>query len=169
MEVLRAVGQREEELRRQIAMMKATVEKLGGAVMLTARTQAFWGQPFSEEIDETPIPLNFREVVVEPFDGTKRTTKLQAVPGYPVRCGHALVSHYPASLHKFATNRVKRLEVVDLFVIRQAKGETLKSYLPRFNNATVWVNDLDQKFFVKAFQKGLRAGLFNDSLAVRRP
>ncbi|RDY05051.1 hypothetical protein CR513_11150, partial [Mucuna pruriens] len=31
--------------------------------------QPFWGQPFCREIDETPIPLNFREVVVEPFSG----------------------------------------------------------------------------------------------------
>ncbi|RDX91100.1 hypothetical protein CR513_26971, partial [Mucuna pruriens] len=53
---------------------------------------------------------------------------------------------------------VKQLEVADLFDIKQAKGESLKSYLTRFNNATVWVDDPDEKFFVKAFQKELRAG-----------
>ncbi|RDX60338.1 hypothetical protein CR513_61522, partial [Mucuna pruriens] len=30
-------------------------------------------------------------------------------------------------------------------------GESLESYLARFNNATVWVDNPDQKFFVKAF------------------
>ncbi|RDX89574.1 hypothetical protein CR513_28679, partial [Mucuna pruriens] len=43
-----------------------------------------------------------------------------------------------------------------------AKEENLKGYLAKFNNATVWVNDPDQKFFVKAFQKGLRAEQFSD-------
>ncbi|RDY02137.1 hypothetical protein CR513_14437, partial [Mucuna pruriens] len=33
--------------------------------------QAFWGQPFSEEIDRTPILANFRELVVDPFDSTQ--------------------------------------------------------------------------------------------------
>ncbi|RDX77148.1 hypothetical protein CR513_42772, partial [Mucuna pruriens] len=37
-----------------------------------------------------------------------------------------------------------------------AKDKSLKKYLARFNSTMVQVNDLDQKFFVKAFQKGLR-------------
>ncbi|RDY09595.1 hypothetical protein CR513_06023, partial [Mucuna pruriens] len=56
---------------------------------------------------------------------------------------------------QFATNKTKRLEVNDLFDIKQMKGENLKKYLVRFNNATVRVNNPNQKFFVKAFQKGL--------------
>ncbi|RDY09336.1 hypothetical protein CR513_06297, partial [Mucuna pruriens] len=63
---------------------------------------------------------------------------------------------------QFATNKMKRFEVVDLFDIRQTKGESLKSYLARFNNATVQVNDSDQKFFIKAFQKGLRVDAKED-------
>ncbi|RDX93068.1 hypothetical protein CR513_24711, partial [Mucuna pruriens] len=126
MEALRAVEEREEELRHQLATMKATMEKLGGvaASPTTGGTQAFWAQPFNEEIDGITIPPNFHEVC---------------------------------------------LEVGDLFDIRKAKDETLKSYLARFNNATVRVNDPDQKFFMKAFQKGLRVGQFSDSLALRRP
>ncbi|RDX57909.1 hypothetical protein CR513_62817, partial [Mucuna pruriens] len=46
---------------------------------------------------------------------------------------------------------VKRMEVVDLFEIKQMKGENLKGYLTKFNNVTVWVNNPDQKLFVKAF------------------
>ncbi|RDX65184.1 hypothetical protein CR513_56178, partial [Mucuna pruriens] len=70
---------------------------------------------------------------------------------------------------QFVANKVKRLEVAYLFDIRQNKGETLKSYLAQFNNVTIRVNDLDQKFFMKAFQKGLRVGQFNDSMALRKP
>ncbi|RDX86382.1 hypothetical protein CR513_32293, partial [Mucuna pruriens] len=46
----------------------------------------------------------------------------------------------------FATNKAKRLEVVDLFDIEQEKGENLKGYLAMFNNA-----------------------MSNDSLALRKP
>ncbi|RDX66494.1 hypothetical protein CR513_54736, partial [Mucuna pruriens] len=39
----------------------------------------------------------------------------------------------------------------------------------RFNNATVRVNDPDKIFFIKSFQKGLKASPSSDSLALRRP
>ncbi|RDX68879.1 hypothetical protein CR513_52074, partial [Mucuna pruriens] len=48
------------------------------------------------------------------------------------------------------------------------KAENLKKYLARFNSITVRVNNPDKKFFVKAFQKGLCTGQFNDLLALRR-
>ncbi|RDX69224.1 hypothetical protein CR513_51686, partial [Mucuna pruriens] len=73
------------------------------------------------------------------------------------------------SFNDLAGSFVKRLEVADLFDIKQEKGESLKSYLARFNNATVRVNNLDHKFFVKAFKNGLRASQFSDALALRRP
>ncbi|RDY08808.1 hypothetical protein CR513_06921, partial [Mucuna pruriens] len=76
---MKAPEQREEELRHQIATMKAVTEKLRGGAVLTTCAQAFCGQPFSEEIDDTPILVNFRKVVVEPFDGTQDPhTHLQA-------------------------------------------------------------------------------------------
>ncbi|RDX91198.1 hypothetical protein CR513_26838, partial [Mucuna pruriens] len=72
-------------------------------------------------------------------------------------------------LSQFAANKPKRLEVTDLFDIRQAGGESLKSYMTRFNDATVRVDDPDQKFLVKAFQMGLRVGPFSDALALQKP
>ncbi|RDX76257.1 hypothetical protein CR513_43773, partial [Mucuna pruriens] len=160
MDDLKATDEREEELRHQLATVKATVEKPRGATTPppAPSTQAFWAQPFSEEIDETTIPPNFRKVVIEPFDGTQDPhTHLQAfqtqmyISGGNDRLSYKL---FPGTLR---ANKVKCLEVADLFDIRKNKRETLKSYLARFNNPTVRVNDLDQKFFVKAFQKGLRA------------
>ncbi|RDX68253.1 hypothetical protein CR513_52775, partial [Mucuna pruriens] len=56
---------------------------------------------------------------------------------------------------RFATNKIKQLEVADLFDIRQTKGESLKSYLARFNNTII--------------RKGLRVGQFSDALALRLP
>ncbi|RDX98110.1 hypothetical protein CR513_19023, partial [Mucuna pruriens] len=132
-------------------------------------------QPFSEEIDGTPIPANFREVVnlgpsyspaslsdTNIHQWRKQPPQLQIVPRYPTRSGYALVSHSPALLHQFAINIVKWLEVANLFDIRQAKGETLKSYLAQFNNITIRVNDLD-------YNPLERAGQFSDSMVLRRP
>ncbi|RDX92744.1 hypothetical protein CR513_25083, partial [Mucuna pruriens] len=90
--------------------------------------------------------------------------------------GHALVGHPPTLIRQatsfasqFASNKMKHLEVADLINIKQNKGKTLKSYLTQFNNTTIRVNDPDQKIFVKAFQKGLSAGQFSNSLALRKP
>ncbi|RDY14057.1 hypothetical protein CR513_00936, partial [Mucuna pruriens] len=62
--------QREEELCRQIAVLR---DASGNDQTMheESPTQPLWGKPFYKEINETPIPLNFREVVVEPFDGSQ--------------------------------------------------------------------------------------------------
>ncbi|RDX70947.1 hypothetical protein CR513_49752, partial [Mucuna pruriens] len=62
---------------------------------------------------------------------------------------------------QFAANRAKKLEVTDLFDIKQMRGESLKKYLTRFNSAT-------DQFFVKAFKKGLKPEQINNSLTLRR-
>ncbi|RDX97000.1 hypothetical protein CR513_20277, partial [Mucuna pruriens] len=152
------------------------------------------------EIDETPIPPNFREVVVEPFDGsqdpyahlqtfqtqmyisggndrlscklfpgTLRGVAMQWMATLPPRSIQTFKDLAGSFVSQFAANKVKKLEVANLFDIKQTEGESLKNYLARFNNATVRVDDPDQKFFVKAFQKGLRAGPFSDALALRKP
>ncbi|RDX97096.1 hypothetical protein CR513_20171, partial [Mucuna pruriens] len=173
-EAMSMAGQREEELRRQIVDLKVRNEREL--------------EPFCEEIDEAPIPLNFKKVLVDPFDGTQDPyAYLQAFqtqmyisggddklscklfPGMlrgvalSIQTFNELAGLF---LSQFVANKTKRLEVADLFDIRQTKGESLKSYLVRFNNATIRVDDPDQKFFVKAFQKALRAGPFNDTLAL---
>ncbi|RDX72888.1 hypothetical protein CR513_47569, partial [Mucuna pruriens] len=156
--------------------------------------QPFWGQPFSKEINETLVPPSFKEVVVEPFDGTQDPhAHLQAFQikgsdqlSYKLFLGtlRGVAMHWMATLparsirtfselagsfvSQFAVNKVKKLEVVDLFDIKQGRGESLKSYLARFNNAMGRVDDPDQKFFIKAFQKGLKAGPFSDALALCR-
>ncbi|RDX65343.1 hypothetical protein CR513_56011, partial [Mucuna pruriens] len=43
----------------------------GGKTGRGGNADAFWAQPFNKEIDGTPIPPNFHEVVVEPLDGTQ--------------------------------------------------------------------------------------------------
>ncbi|RDX87045.1 hypothetical protein CR513_31541, partial [Mucuna pruriens] len=73
------------------------------------------------------------------FPGTLRGVAMQwmaTLPARTIRTSNDLASAFAS---QFAANKAKRLEVADLFDIRQAKGESLKSYLARFNNATVRV------------------------------
>ncbi|RDY05629.1 hypothetical protein CR513_10504, partial [Mucuna pruriens] len=107
----------------------------------------------------------------------QRSTQLQVFFGHLEGCSYAMDGYSTSQafsdlansfLSQFAANRLKKLEVVDLFDIKQARSESLKSYLTHFNNATVQVDDSDQKFFVKAFQKGLRVGPFSDALTLRK-
>ncbi|RDY01240.1 hypothetical protein CR513_15462, partial [Mucuna pruriens] len=120
------------------------------------------GLPFSEQIDSTLIQPQFRELVVNPFNDSQdpcmhlQTFQTQVY----INGGSDLLS---------CKLFLERLEVVDLFDIKQTKNETLKQYLARFNDTMVQVDDPDQKCFVKAFQKGLQVGLFSDSLTLSRP
>ncbi|RDX93787.1 hypothetical protein CR513_23909, partial [Mucuna pruriens] len=66
----RLVEERHLEAMKQIAALKAA-SKCDQTVHEEIPAQPFWGQLFCREIDETPIPPNFREVVVEPFDGSQ--------------------------------------------------------------------------------------------------
>ncbi|RDX64040.1 hypothetical protein CR513_57450, partial [Mucuna pruriens] len=70
LDAIRAAERREEELRQQIAALRAAKEQDQEEHGEVA-TPPFWGQPFCKEIDETAIPSNFREVVVEHFDGSQ--------------------------------------------------------------------------------------------------
>ncbi|RDX73893.1 hypothetical protein CR513_46426, partial [Mucuna pruriens] len=60
---------REEELRQQIAALKAA-SRAEPPSRDNVSGQSFWGQPFSEEIDEAVVPTKFRELLIDPFDGT---------------------------------------------------------------------------------------------------
>ncbi|RDX73432.1 hypothetical protein CR513_46964, partial [Mucuna pruriens] len=83
------------------------------------------------------------------FPGTLRGVVMQWLATLPPRSIKTFGDLVTSFTSQFAANKTKRLEVVDLFDIKQNKGEALKSYLARFNNATVRVNDPDQTFFVK--------------------
>ncbi|RDX96121.1 hypothetical protein CR513_21268, partial [Mucuna pruriens] len=120
--------------------------------------------------------------MVEPFDGSQDPhAHLQAFQAQMYISGgddKLSCKLFPGTLKGVAMQWMVTLpprtirtfsDLAEAFTSQQAKEESLKSYLARFNTATVWVNDPDPKFFIKAFQKGLRASLFSDSLALKRP
>ncbi|RDX95424.1 hypothetical protein CR513_22053, partial [Mucuna pruriens] len=102
------------------------------------------------------------------FPSTLRGVTMQWLSGLPAQTIQSFGDLATLFIFQFATNKSKQMEVVYLFDIKQMKGENLKVYLARFNSTTIRVNDPNQKFFVKAFHKGLHVNQFNDLLTLRR-
>jgi len=69
---------------------------------------------------------------------------------------------------QFAANTEKPFVLADLFDIRQRPTESLKSYLARFNNATLMVTKPNEDIFVMVFEKGLNSGAFSEALTLRK-
>jgi len=66
---------------------------------------------------------------------------------------------------QFSVSRHRKVSSNNLFNVRQGQNESLRNYLARFNDSTIKVSNPNQELFVGAFQNGLRAGQFNESLA----
>ncbi|RDX69610.1 hypothetical protein CR513_51257, partial [Mucuna pruriens] len=125
-----------------------------------------WTLPFSEQIDNAPIPSQFRELTYisgannhlscKLFPGTLRGVVMRWFPSLPPLSVTSFVSLVATFESQCATNKTKRLEVAKF-----SRTKTLKQYSACFNIAMVQVDDPDQKFFVKAFQKGVAMQWFS--------
>ena len=69
---------------------------------------------------------------------------------------------------QFSASRHREISSNSLFNVRQGQSESLRNYQARFNDCTIKVSNPNQELFVEAFQNGLRAGQFNESLARSR-
>ncbi|RDX96320.1 hypothetical protein CR513_21037, partial [Mucuna pruriens] len=86
------------------------------------------------------------------FPGTLRGVAMHWMATLPARSIQMFDDLAGSFVSQFAANKVKKIEVADLFDVKQSQDETLKSYLACFNNAIV---------------RGLRAGPFSDALTLR--
>jgi hypothetical protein len=68
-------------------------------------------------------------------------------------------------LHQFAGSKHIQVTATSLFGIRQDQSEFLREYLARFSEATIKISNPNKEMFVAAFQNGLKAEQFNESLA----
>ncbi|RDX61417.1 hypothetical protein CR513_60350, partial [Mucuna pruriens] len=93
--------------------MKATVEKSGEVVTTLAMYISGRNDPLSCKL----FPRILKGVAMH---------WLATLPPRSIRSFNDLIASFAL---QFAVNKVKCLEVVDLFDIQQAKGEALKSYL----------------------------------------
>ncbi|RDX81333.1 hypothetical protein CR513_38000, partial [Mucuna pruriens] len=137
------VEQRGNELYHQLEVIQVVAEK------------ARLGQPFKEEVDRTTIPSHFEELIVDPFDGTQDLhSHLQA---FQVQ-NH---SHFQRPGHTFHI-------LVCYKQGHKVRGSILVQYQAN-EGVTIRVNNLDNKIFIKTFQKGLLIRQFNDYLALGKP
>lgn len=67
-------------------------------------------------------------------------------------------------IQQFSASRHRKVPATTLFNVRQGHNESLRDYLARFNDTIIKVINPNQEVFVGAFQNGLRAGEFNESL-----
>ncbi|XP_011100992.1 uncharacterized protein LOC105179095 [Sesamum indicum] len=65
----------------------------------------------------------------------------------------------------FASERKQKRSATHLFTIRQQDNETLKSFMGRFNNETLEVQDLRIDMMVSILIHGLKKGVFASALA----
>ncbi|RDY10522.1 hypothetical protein CR513_04945, partial [Mucuna pruriens] len=131
-EEIRWAEEREARLREQLELLRSMKGHTDPPPSLVA-----WGQPFSEHIDGTPIPPQFRELVVDPFDGlqdpcvhlqtfqiddliscklflgTLRGVAMRWFSDLPPRSIKYFLDLVATLESQFAANREKHLEVVD--------------------------------------------------------
>ncbi|RDX97494.1 hypothetical protein CR513_19732, partial [Mucuna pruriens] len=78
------------------------------------------------------------------FPRTLRWVALQWMMNLPPRSIRVFNDLASLFLSQFAANKSKRLKVAELFDIRQADGESLKSYMAHFNDATVRPSSMEE-------------------------
>ncbi|RDY01551.1 hypothetical protein CR513_15107, partial [Mucuna pruriens] len=154
---MKIAEKREEELRQQIAALKAASER-DKTTHEEISTQPFWGQPFCKEIDETDIPPNFREVIVESFDGSQDP--------------YAHLQAFHTQMYISGGNDRLSCKLF-LGTLRGVAMQWMATLPPRFIQT---FKDLANSFVsqfvankVKKLEKGLRAGPFSDTLALKKP
>jgi hypothetical protein len=68
-------------------------------------------------------------------------------------------------IHQLSRSKHVQVTATALFGIRQRHGESLREFLVCFSEETIKVSNPNQEMFVAAFQNGLKAVQFNESLA----
>ena len=122
---------------------------------------------------EHVIAVNNQMAIVTPSDSLKckliaGTFKDVALRWYMSLPRFSITSYQDLTkklIHHFSARKRRRVSTTTLFGVRQKQSESLHEYLARFNDETLKVSHPNQELFVGAFQNGLRAGQFNESLA----
>jgi len=76
----------------------------------------------------------------------------------------SLIEFSQVFLERFAVNRPKQLQLVDMFDVRQGLDETLKHFLNRFCDVSLGLVNPNEEMLVVTFVKGLCANPFSESL-----
>jgi len=98
------------------------------------------------------------------FMSTFTGTALQWFSGLPDGCITSFAQFSRLFREQFSVNQVKPLMLYDLFNVRQREEKQLKDYLNRLWVLTARLHMHDEDVMVIAFEQGIEAGSFNDSL-----
>jgi hypothetical protein len=102
------------------------------------------------------------------FAGTLKGVAYMWIAGLPTRSVTSFDELATRFVAQFAANSEKSFLLADLFDVQQRPAESLKSYLARFNSATLKVTEPNEDIFVMAFEKGLSSGTFSEALTLRK-
>ncbi|GAU48798.1 hypothetical protein TSUD_81470 [Trifolium subterraneum] len=120
----------------------------------------------SQALWDTQVPPNFKIPHLPTFDGkTDPLEHLMAVGTQTSIIGAEEHLKCKKFINQFSGSKHIQVTATTLFGIHQRSDENLREYLARFSEETIKVSNPNQEMFVAAFQKGLKAGHFNESLA----
>ncbi|XP_012833163.1 PREDICTED: uncharacterized protein LOC105954039 [Erythranthe guttata] len=157
------------------------------------------GTPFTKKIQGGGLPATFRPItyeytgVTDPWEHISRfntTASLHRLAD-GVRClvfattlagpAQRWFSQLPKDsvdsfaqlreifLNHFASSKKQKRSTLTLFAVRQRENEPLRSYVRRFNTATLEIPATSEEVLINALAQGLRMGEFFDSISKKAP
>ncbi|XP_057453207.1 uncharacterized protein LOC130745080 [Lotus japonicus] len=122
------------------------------------------------------VYFNTKMVIVGASDALKckmlpSTFKKSAMIWFTTLPSRSIVNFTELStkfLSQFSTSRAQKVTPATLFNVRQGPNETLQSYMGRFNQLSVHLEDKMPEICIAAFELGLKPGGLNSNLS-RKP
>uniref|UniRef100_A0A2N9IAL2 Uncharacterized protein n=1 Tax=Fagus sylvatica TaxID=28930 RepID=A0A2N9IAL2_FAGSY len=146
-----------KEMREQMKEMKSQVKAKAAKNldMLVHRSES----PFTKRVDEYPLPAKFKVPQLETFDGFK--DPLDYLDSFrTIMRLHGVLDEIMAFIDNFIGGRRSARPANYLLNIRQREGESLRSYVQRFNKEAVQIDEPNEYVALTAFNAGLLKGDF---------
>uniref|UniRef100_A0A2N9EXT2 Reverse transcriptase domain-containing protein n=1 Tax=Fagus sylvatica TaxID=28930 RepID=A0A2N9EXT2_FAGSY len=146
-----------KEMREQMKEMKSQVKARAAKNldMLVHRSES----PFTKRVDEYPLPAKFKVPQLETFDGFK--DPLDYLDSFrTIMRLHGVSEEIMAFIDNFIGGRRSTRPANYLLNIRQREGESLRSYVQRFNKEAVQIDEPNEYVALTAFNAGLLKGDF---------
>ncbi|XP_073138021.1 uncharacterized protein [Henckelia pumila] len=147
------------ELRRKVQKLEEGGSKMACPIKIS-------GCPFSQEVIEEPLPLNYKSAKIREYDGStdpeEHLARFENVAmlhcyGDKIKCKH------------FGSSKRYRKTAYSLFEAKQSGEESLQTYIKRFNKIALEVPTCAQETKITAFTQGIREEEFFKSLVKKAP
>uniref|UniRef100_A0A2N9HFP5 RNA-directed DNA polymerase n=1 Tax=Fagus sylvatica TaxID=28930 RepID=A0A2N9HFP5_FAGSY len=151
-----------KEMREQMKEMKSQVKAKAAKNldMLVHRSES----PFTKRIDEYPLPAKFKVPQLETFDGFKDPLdyldSFRTIMRLHGVSDEIMCRTFPTNLRGSARTWFNQLETGSIDTFAQEEGESLRSYVQRFNKEAVQIDEPNEYVALTAFNAGLLKGDF---------